>query len=203
MSEESTIEKLVAKRSKAKAQPRVDTRSQAEKEIDEAVDRSAIRKERDVTRKKIFKRGIIVGVVLLLSYGIHLLFKPFQGTMAFGICKTYVELNVRFPETVYISDIEAFPASVRLWYVQTDSFGAYRMEPIQCYFKPDPAGVVPFILDKIVIRRREIEPELVTRFNKVLPALFANPPDLTLPALLQDSLQDLQINPDAMRKPIL
>lgn len=203
MSEETTTEKLVAKRSKAKAQPRVDTRTQAEKDIDEAVDRSNIKKERDKSRKTMFNRGIIVAVVLLLSYGVHLLFKPFQGTMAFGLCKTYVELNVRFPHTLYISGIDQFPTSVRLWYVQTDSFGEYRMEPIQCYFKPDPAGVVPFVLDKVVVRRREVDPQVVEKFNKILPVLFANPPDLTLPALLPDSLQDLQINPDSMRKPIL
>lgn len=203
MSEESTIEKLAAKRIKAKKQAIEDVRSNAEKEIDDAIEKSKLQQEKIKARKKLFKRGVYFSLILLFAYGLYYLFKPFQASMGYGICKTFLELQVRFPQTLHVSSIESFQTSVRLWYVQTDSFGEYKMDSIQCYYKPDPSGALPYVIEKIVMRRREVDPKKVEEFNKVLPQIFANPPDLTVPAPLPDSLQDLQINPDALRRPIL
>ena len=108
--------------------------------------------------------------------------------MAFGICKVFLELNVRYPNTLRINTVEEIGTFVRIWYTQTDSFGEYRMEPIQCYYKPDEK--LGFILDKVTVRRREVDPEKVNRFNKTIPIILQYPPDLTLPTPLPDSLNN-------------
>ena len=119
--------------------------------------------------------------------------------MAFGICKVFTEMYVQFPTTLKFNSVEEFSTSVRIWYTHTDSFGEYIMEPIQCYYKADEQ--YGYILDKVTIRRREIDQKIVDDFNKTLPVIFANPPDLTLPVPPEDSLKNLQIN--LMSRPIL
>ena len=151
-------------------------------------------------RKKQMKQGGGALLALVLGYGIYLGLKPFEGSMAYGICKVFLELNVRYPETLRLSTVEESGSFVRIWYTQVDSFGEYRMEPIQCYFKPDEQ--YGFILDKITINRQEVDPQKVEAFNRTLPVIFANPPDLILPTELPDSLEGLQIETDMFRVPI-
>ena len=129
-----------------------------------------------------------------------MLFIPYKGTMAFGICKVFLELNVQYPSTIEVSNVEEFATSVRVWYSHSDSFGEFRMEPIQCYFKADEE--LGFILDKVTVRRREIDPELVNKFNQSLAVVLQNPPDLTLPPPPDDSLKNLHIDINRIFKPI-
>lgn len=178
-----------------------DGRSAAEKEIDDAIADNAAKLAKKKTRKRKIIKGSLLTFSLLVAYIIYWGLKPMQGTMAFGICKTFIEMNVRFPSTLRLSTVEQFATSVRIWYVQVDAFGEYRLEPIQCYFKPDKS--LPFVVEKITSNRREIDPQLVTNFNRILPMIFANPPDLALPWGLPDSLGALKFDVDKYRKPIL
>lgn len=180
---------------------KIEEKAALNEEIEATVSQSNVQGEKKKLRKKQMKQGGGALIVLLLIYGIHLGLKPFEGTMAYGICKVFLELNVRYPNTLRISTVEEMGASVRIWYTQTDSFGAYRMEPIQCYYKADEK--LGFILDKITIRRKELDPEIIDRFNAILPVIFANPPDLIYPAPLADSLEGLQFETDSFRMPIL
>lgn len=173
-----------------------------DKEIEETVSKSTTKKEADKRRKQQIKWGGIAGAVLLLSFGIYLGMQPLKGSMAFGVCKTFIELNVRFPSTLRFSTVEELGTSVRVWYAVTDTFGSYRLELVQCYYKPDPSGQLPFLLDRIALNRRDLDSRKIDKFNIILPALFANPPDLTLPAPIPDSLQNMQIETDKFRMPI-
>jgi hypothetical protein len=175
-------------------------RSLADAEIDAAIARSSVKEKQKFTRKKQIKYAIFGVVGLLLSYGIYFLFAPYKGTMAFGICKVFLELTVQFPDELKLSTVEELPTSVRIWYTQIDGFGQYRMEQIQCFFKADET--YGSILDKVTIRRREVDPLVVQKFNKTLPIIFAYPPDLTMPVPLPDSLEDLQIDMKRIIRPL-
>jgi hypothetical protein len=199
MDDDVIPQKRGKKPAKEKKPPPPDTRTNAEKEIDEAVGRSKIKTEKDKARKKNFLRGFYLVLGVLLSYGIYLLFVPYKGTMPFGICKVFLELNVPYPHTLRLSSVEEFSTSVRIWYADIDSFGEYRLEPIQCYFKAGPNAAVPYVLDKVAINRRELDPQKVADFNRSVPGIFASPPDLTLPGALPDSLAALQFNADRFR----
>lgn len=193
-------EKNILKRMKAKA-AKADLRSQAEKDVDEALAKSALAAKRKEERKFQMKLAAAAGVFLVLAYGVWLVFfSVTKGTKGYGLCKTFLELNVQYPSLLRISTVEIFDTSARIWFTQFDSFGDYRMEPIQCYFKIAEDGTVS--VDRILISRREVDPKKVQKFNVLVPMLLANPPDLTLPDPLPDSLEDVQIQTDQFRKPL-
>lgn len=193
-------EKNILKRMKAKA-AKADLRSQAEKDVDDALAKSALVLKNKEERKFQMKIAAGVGVFLVLSYGVWwLFFSNYYGTRGFGICRTFLELNVQYPSLLRISTVELFDASVRIWYTQYDSYGDYRLEPIQCYFKIADDGAVS--VERILMSRREVDPKKVEKFNVLVPMLLANPPDLTLPDPIPDSLADIQIQTDMFRKPV-
>lgn len=174
-----------------------------------AIAANTIKQEQALKKKKQRKRLIIAGVVCVLSYGVWWLFKPWQGGITFGVCKVFLELYVQNPRSLRLSTVDDFGDTVRIWFTQVDSFGEYRMEPIQCHFRhatPEDQlkyGNVSFVLDKVTVSRRELDPQRVARFNAAIPGIVANPPDMTLPTPLADSLQGLQIDSSMFRKPIL
>lgn len=178
------------------------TKTSAEEEIDAGIKRSKVKdhkKKRLITRLKI---AGAVSTVLLLGYIFYLFFiAPFVGTMAYGICRVFLELNAQYPHTLRISTVEEFGVSVRIWFTQVDSFGQYRMEQMQCDFKADEN--LGFVLDKVTIDHREYDPAVIAKFNTSLPVVFEYPPDLNLPEPLPDSLESLQFEFEKFRKPIL
>jgi hypothetical protein len=176
-------------------------KTQVEEQIDAALASSSIQVKRNAERKKQFKYGAIGAGILIVGGVVYLGLQPFQGTMAFGICKVFLEGTTRFPQYLRLSTVEEFETSVRIWYTQVDSFGATRMEPIQCYYKQDPERGT--IVDKVLINRRDVDPKVVDNFNRALPAILGYPPDLTIPYPLPDSLQDLQIDSTKFMKSIL
>ncbi|MCE7886469.1 MAG: hypothetical protein DYH13_03075 [Alphaproteobacteria bacterium PRO2] len=190
---------IVGKRKKSKKQKPVKT--QVDEQIDAAIAQSSVQEKKRAQRKAKFYFAIGLGVIALLSYSVHWLMKPYQGGLAFGICKVFLEGVTRYPDHLRLSTVEEFETSVRIWYTQVDSFGEYRMEPIQCYYKNDPERGT--LVEKITINRREVDPRLVDNFNRALPSISAFPINMDIPAPLPDSLQDLQIDTQKFRKPIL
>ncbi len=160
-------------------------------------------KEKKATHKKaLFIRYSIIGFLSLLSYGVYFLFKPFTGTLPYGICKTFLELNVPYPSTILLSEVNTTRnGGVRIWFTHIDSFGSYRLDSFICTFaKNEETG--SFYLAEVKVGKLNIEPTIVERFNSALPYLIANKPDLTLPAPIPDSLEDIQFEIDRFRKPI-
>lgn len=186
---------------KRKAPKKKAVKTQVEEQIDAAIAQSSVQERKRAQRKFRFYLAMGVGVVLVFSYGVHWLMKPYQGGLAFGICKVFLEGMTRYPDHLRLSTVEEFETSVRIWYTQVDSFGEYRMEPIQCYYKNDPERGT--LVDKVTINRREVDPKLVDNFNQALPSVSAFPINTDIPAPLPDSLQDLQIDTQRFRKPIL
>lgn len=210
INEEAIIERNLLNRIKKKAGARrgavadstkPDMRTKAEKEIDEAIAKSAVKEKRDKSRKKRIKWGIGGLGLAFLAYGFRLLLVPFEGDLSFGVCKLFLELNSRFPHTIRLSEVEVLASSVRIWYVDTDAFGQQRLEPIQCYYKEDQT--YGMIIDRITIDRRDVDPLKVNAFNRILPVILQNPPDLSLPDPLPDNLEDLNPQTQKFLKPIL
>ncbi len=174
----------------------------ADEQIEEALSQSKIKSKKDAKRKTRIKQGGLLAFLAFLGYAIYFLFfATYQGTMAFGVCKVFLELNVRFPQHLRLSTVEEFETSVRIWYTQLDSFGEYRLEPMQCYFRADEE--LGFVLDKVTVRRRQVDPDRVASFNKTLPVILANPPDLTYPIPISDNLRNMHIDITPFLKPIL
>ncbi len=147
------------------------------------------------TKKALKKDATLFVVLLVLGFiGLALYYTslPRKGSMAYGICRVFLERYVQYPSTLRISTVKEFTESVRIWYIQTDSFGQYRMEPIRCYYKADAAQ--GYILDKITVRRKKLDREQIESFNKILPVIRASNPDLTIPHKLPDNITALRDN---------
>lgn len=175
----------------------------------QAVTASAIKQQRALKKKKLRKWGIIGAIVLVLGYGIYLLFIPYKGGMTFGVCKTFLEQQLAYPERARLSNVEDMGALIRIWYTQVDSFGEYRMESLSCTYRAaNDADMkkygtpLPFVLSKAVIGRRDIDAGVVEKFNYGIPAIVSSDLDLTLPSPLPDSLRDLQTDSNKFRKPL-
>ncbi|HBR68961.1 MAG TPA: hypothetical protein DEA55_06255 [Rhodospirillaceae bacterium] len=168
----------------------------------------SIKARRAYKRRQSRKWMIIGGVATLLSGVTWALFIPYKGPITYGACKVFLENYVLYPQSVRISTVDDYGASVRIWFTYLDSFGEFKLEPMQCFFKmttdddKKKYGNVSFIMEKATINRREIGPDIIERFNYSILGIVASPPDLSLPTPIPDSLEDLQVDSSKFRKPI-
>lgn len=184
-----------------KAVAKKELKKELKMELMEALPDSKLAKRKKIKRKKQLKWVIYLCVFALLSYGVYLLFKPYKSGMAFGICKVFIELQSTYPSTIYFSYVDHLGSSVRVWYTRVDPYGQYRLEVVRCYFRP-PTGNSPYELDRVTFGKRELDPDIIEKFNVSIPTIVANPPDLTYPTPLPDSLNGLHFDFDKYRKPI-
>lgn len=179
----------------------LDFDNSAEGQIENAIKNSKLKARGDKKRKQYIKYGASIAGVLFVGYVGYGLFKPYQAGLTFGVCKIFLEQNTRYPHTLKLSTVEELNNFVRIWYTQIDAFGEYRLENIQCNFEADE--ITGGRLSRVTFSRREVDPEKVAAFNKMLPIIFANPPDLTYPRPIPDRLEDMRIQTHLFRKPIL
>ena len=134
-------------------------------------------------RGKLFAAGFIVFLLLIIVVAMFSC-GPAQGTILYGICKTYLEQNVAYPETIRPANVEQYPMATRIYYTSIDPFGQYKMEQIECVYKVDAANNLQ--VEKILLNRREEEQAKIDKFNISLSAIVEGKPDLTLPPRTPD-----------------
>lgn len=161
---------------------------------------SALGDKKKAARKKRRIRGLQGLGFLVFCYIVYLLFIPFQGGMNFGACKVFLELYVRYPDTLHLSTVEDFGDSYRIWFTETDAFGQYRLQQVQCFYRAD--DTTGFAIERVEIDRRPVDQKFVDDFNRSLPTVLAFPPDLTYPKAIPDSLSDIEIDTDRFRRKI-
>ena len=142
-------------------------------------------------RKISTKKLIAGGVILLVAYVIWWGTKPIVGTMHVGICRTYVELTLRYPETLRLSAAEVFERSQRLYYTYIDAYGQNRSSTIDCRFLNSIASG-DYTLETVTIDRRPESPEDIARFNKTIDMIVAGDPNLIVPPPFSTDLRTLK-----------
>ena len=190
-------EERKALKKKAKEEEAAKKVKKTPEEIEAALARSKFAEAQKAKKKKLFKYGLLTAIAVIFSFGGYYLFKPFEAGQTYGICRTFLELNVQFPKDLRVSTVDDLGMSVRIWYTQLDAFGEYRMESMQCFFRTD--DVLGAALERVTVDRRDVDQKKIDAFNQTIPIILANPPDLTIPYPLPDSLEGLQINTDAFR----
>jgi hypothetical protein len=118
-------------------------------------------------------------VVLLLLVLMVYSCQPKKGSMAFGICSTFLELNTPYPETLNYTELEGSRTAVRIYFTNIDPFGEYKLEMIECTFGPDEKMGMKLV--EIKRNRQPVDPQLVRKFNMTLPTIMASDPYLVLP----------------------
>lgn len=143
--------------------------------------------------KKIIAGAVVSLIAFLVWWGMQPLY--ITGSPLFGLCRTYVELTVPFPERLEFVDlIDNFDGKVAVDYIYTDGFGEQLYTSALCTFKPDPQTGVP-IMTSFRYRRGGSDrtyrfgaerEEAIAAFNATIPGLLQDLPDLRLQALPKD-----------------
>jgi len=139
-------------------------------------------------KKRLYWGGGIAFFFLIIVMA----FMPAQGSIRYGICRVYVELNEQYPDQISYLGVEDWDP-VRIFYKKTDPFGVSSINSIDCFFKRDVAGNFLNEILRVDIngksRLYEAEkPENVKKFNSSISAIVTNPPDLTLPYFSLDDI---------------
>lgn len=148
---------------------------------------------------------IVAGVVAVIVIGFFYWQssnKPRTGSVAFGICRNFLELNVQFPDYLRLASVSSRAPSkgvvaIRVWYSQLDGYGQNRMEKLECFFRKSKTGT---ILARATIDTRQVPQETIERFNAALPAIRQTQPDLRLPSNFPSRIRDLKFDRSSMRK---
>lgn len=144
-------------------------------------------------RKKKKNRKVIAGVVLgffalIIFYGMQ----PLQGSIRYGICRTFIELQLPYPHTLQVNALEESHMTVRVYYSHIDSFGSSKLNMMECEFRNDPKRGL--VLDAARANRNDMGKPTIAAFNATIPFILQNPPSLVIPRLRSDSLADLKID---------
>lgn len=121
--------------------------------------------------------GVVLIIILLSIYGCQ----PAKGSMAYGICSTFLELNTPYPHTLNYIDLEGSRTAVRIYFTSTDPFGQFKQEMIECKFGPDEK--MGMKVTEVFRNRRLVDPALVKKFNLTLPTIMASDPYVVMPGL--------------------
>lgn len=151
-------------------------------------------RKKDPTVKVFTYFGAFVGVAYMALMWLDGL--PGQATMSYGLCKTYVEMQLNYPSSIEMVQVRDFVGKVNMDYRYTDVYGQVRTERTTCKLARDKQTG----LRKIVsIVRKELNRGAITEdkerldlFNKSIPGILANQEliDLTIPHPLSEDFKD-------------
>jgi hypothetical protein len=160
---------------------------EADLAVEKADKKEALKKKRRSNRNK-----ILAGVVVVLGLILYVGLQPLVGTPRYGVCRTFIELQLPYPETLQINVVEESALAVRVYFSHIDAFGSSRLNMIECEYKTDQR--LGLVLSSVYVNRVQMPKETVEMFNYTVPYVLANPPDLRLPRFRSDSLSDLKID---------
>lgn len=112
--------------------------------------------------------------------------------LLFGVCKNFLELQIRYPHTLRINKViregsEGTPV-ISLRFSAVNGAGALVVERMDCQYEIKDSALK---LTRVEWNKQQMDQTVVDRFNPVILAYLANPPDLELPAPLPNNLYDL------------
>tara|TARA_R110001592_G_scaffold3525_13_gene19939 strand:- start:145 stop:723 length:579 start_codon:yes stop_codon:yes gene_type:complete len=159
-----------------------------------------LKAQKKQARKKTIKRTILFSVLALFSWCVWFLFKPFQASAEYGICRTMLELTVPYPYSIYVSEVKnKRDGALEMWYTHTDGFGEYRMESFTCRMRINPETNTTE-LTEIKMHKVTMDPQKLANLNNAMPYFVATPLILNYPAALPDSIGDLQFDFNKFRR---
>lgn len=103
-------------------------------------------------------------LAVLIWYGT----RPILGTQDFALCRTFVELQLKYPQTLKVLSSTKFQAEERVYYVYIGPYGERKIEMMSCKFGTDPASGRK-ILVEAKLNRKAMPEKSVRGFNQGLP----------------------------------
>lgn len=144
-----------------------------------------------VTRKqKIIFFGSIAATLLIIFLTVNAAMSRPKGTELFGVCKTFIELQIKYPKTLDVTEVEQFARAVRIYYSYIDPYGNHKSDFIECAFEKVPGKGVQ--IQTILLNRIEIDKQTIADFNETITAVRSGDPNLTVPRPFGNDLKDLK-----------
>ncbi len=166
------------------------------------------KKKKKSLEVKISWKKIGIGLAVFFIGGLYYFgIQPIiiTGSQYFGVCRTYVELNVQFPSELRFIDvrerIKKEGMLVEVEYMTYDSYGQHLANRGSCFFKRNEQQQVyldSFRLKRGVSARKYLfaieDPEKIKSFNNTVPFLLTSTIDLQVrgPARSLGSLSPVQ-----------
>lgn len=138
------------------------------------------------SHKKIY---FLVGVAVLALIIWTAMQDP-KGTIKLGICEVFIQRTLTYPLQFRLASAYEKANEVRMEFTTTNEYGEYILSPVICIFRPDPETI--WALSEVQVNRIKLPENQIAAFNPTIPAIVANPPDLTLPPQTLGSLMELQ-----------
>ena len=141
------------------------------------------------------KTSIFLGVLALIGLFIWWGFQPIKGSIYYGVCRVFIERQLRYPETMDVINADLYAAEWRIFYNYQDEFGSLRSEMMKCVFGPasNSAGFKIVHAERLQgTRRAEVDQKTLDSFNRTIPAVVAAGPNLIMPWPPGDTLMELK-----------
>lgn len=103
-------------------------------------------------------------LVVFIWYGT----RPILGTQDYALCRTFVELQLKYPQTLKILSSRKFQAEERVHYVYIGPYGERKIEIMSCKFGTD-AETGQKIMVEATLNRRPMPEKAIRGFNQGLP----------------------------------
>lgn len=147
-------------------------------------------KKKNSLEKRLLKWG---GGFLLLAL-IAFAFMPRNGTEKYGLCKVFLELNIPYPLTLRILQVEEVGNRADIIYSDMDGFGYDTISRLRCQFSTLSNGNIVLKDYQFDDYKRPLEKKNkdIADFNRSIPTLMQNLPSLALPTPLPDNITDLK-----------
>lgn len=156
-----------------------------------------------IKKNAMTSNGIIVitasFIILIIGYFIVQSMMPKKGSIIYGLCGSFLEQQMTFPDTIEHTYVEMYRSAVRIYYKNIDAYGQQNFSYIECSFYQDQQKGVQ--LDNVIFkspvkditekfydseRKRtfyRVKKDKIKLFNrsKSPAAIMSQDPDLTLP----------------------
>ena len=131
---------------------------------------------------------MVTGVI---GYGIYEYTRPPKGTWRYGVCRSFVELYLRYPQTIRIEDVTERSTYAKLELNYLNAQGSRPTRIFRCdYEQKSGKGV---LIKEIRIDRKLVEQGTIDSFNIVVPQLIADPElNTTLPLPFDGTFEGLK-----------
>ncbi|MBI4030962.1 MAG: hypothetical protein HY370_04745 [Proteobacteria bacterium] len=136
-------------------------------------------------------RNAGIGVFFFLSFLVWFGMQPVKGTIHVGICRVFLELNLKYPPSFRFVQYDLFQSAHRIYYTFTGPFGETRSNLAECTFSQDSRTGYP-VLEGVNINRQPVDRAQVDAFNRTIPLIMGFEIDRIVPRPYTGDLMDLK-----------
>lgn len=138
------------------------------------------KKEKLPKDKKKLRRNAALGFLAFAALFIWYGLQPLVGPQEVGICRTFAEMKLKYPQTMKLTTTDQFGDALRLYFTYIGPFGETRSSIIECRVRPDPATGQPQLY-AIKIDRTPVSDAEVQEFNRTIPYILQHNPNRVIP----------------------